>query len=340
MATAIGRIDATRAFKLFADWTDRIAAGELPASQPPRPQGVERNVVITLWDWAGPKSLSPRRDRHRQAQSHRQRQWPALWRTRGEHGFRADPGSGAPHEGRGEDAGSRSEDSVLEEQSDGAVAVLGRARHLGQPDQRAQSDVRREGSGLVHLEGRARRTIPAFCKKGSDHPSAKLFPLEQSNRHLSMYDPKTGKFTLISTCFPTHHLQFAEDANQTLWTSAGGPGERRGGLAQRKMFEETGDEKKSQGWTALILDTNGNGKRDDYVEPESTGRSHQGQADRRGFLRRRSESRRRLHLGVGARLPRCDRSAESRRKPARHRPGGNLRAALPRLFPARDGHRS
>ena len=33
------------------------------------------------------------------------------------------------------------------------------------------------------------------------------------------------------------------------------------------MFEETGDEEKSQGWTALILDTNGNGKRDEYVEP-------------------------------------------------------------------------
>jgi hypothetical protein len=33
------------------------------------------------------------------------------------------------------------------------------------------------------------------------------------------------------------------------------------------MFEETGDEAKSQGWTALIMDTNGNGKRDAYVEP-------------------------------------------------------------------------
>jgi hypothetical protein len=33
------------------------------------------------------------------------------------------------------------------------------------------------------------------------------------------------------------------------------------------MFDATGDEEKSQGWTALILDTNGNGRRDDYVEP-------------------------------------------------------------------------
>src|SRR3989441_5580943 len=55
MTTALGRLDAPRALKLFADWTDRIAAGELPASPPSRPQGVERNLVLTLWDWAGPK---------------------------------------------------------------------------------------------------------------------------------------------------------------------------------------------------------------------------------------------------------------------------------------------
>jgi hypothetical protein len=34
------------------------------------------------------------------------------------------------------------------------------------------------------------------------------------------------------------------------------------------MFEETGDEERSQGWTPFILDTNGNGKRDAYVEPD------------------------------------------------------------------------
>ena len=36
---------------MFADWTDRIAAGEVPTQTPPRPTGIERNVVVTLWDW-------------------------------------------------------------------------------------------------------------------------------------------------------------------------------------------------------------------------------------------------------------------------------------------------
>ena len=57
---------------------------------------------------------------------------------------------------------------------------------------------------------------------------------------------------------------FAEDANHTLWTSGGG---QVVGWLNTKMFDETHDEMKSQGWTALVLDTNGNGKRDAYVEP-------------------------------------------------------------------------
>ena len=40
-----------RGMAMYADWTDRIAAGEVPEA-PPRPQGVERNVVVTLWDWS------------------------------------------------------------------------------------------------------------------------------------------------------------------------------------------------------------------------------------------------------------------------------------------------
>src|SRR5207245_11652450 len=54
----------------------------------------------------------------------------------------------------------------------------------------------------------------------------------------------------------------------TLWTSAGIGGPGVIGWLNRKMFEETGDEVKSQGWTPFIVDTNGNGKRDEYVEPD------------------------------------------------------------------------
>jgi hypothetical protein len=108
---------------------------------------------------------------------------------------------------------------------------------------------------------------PSFCKEGSSHPSAKLFPLNTSGRQLAVYDPKTKQVSLVDTCFATHHLQFAQDANYTLWTSSGGGGGAVGWL-NTKMWDQTHDAEKSQGWTALVLDTNGNGKRDAYIEPD------------------------------------------------------------------------
>src|SRR5205807_8463386 len=48
MVTRINEIGANKATGLFGDWTDRIAAGELPTTKPMRPQGVERNIVVTL----------------------------------------------------------------------------------------------------------------------------------------------------------------------------------------------------------------------------------------------------------------------------------------------------
>src|SRR5262249_27444602 len=44
-------------FQYFGEWTDRVAKGELPKSKPPRPQGVERNVVVTSWEWGTEKTF-------------------------------------------------------------------------------------------------------------------------------------------------------------------------------------------------------------------------------------------------------------------------------------------
>src|SRR5438067_9558935 len=38
-----------RSLKAFSDWTERVAKGGVPPA-PPRPKGIERNVVVTLWD--------------------------------------------------------------------------------------------------------------------------------------------------------------------------------------------------------------------------------------------------------------------------------------------------
>src|SRR5687767_7477741 len=55
MSNGLNGFGRRRVLQMFADWTDRIAAGEVPQA-PPRPRGIERNVVITQWDWADPKA--------------------------------------------------------------------------------------------------------------------------------------------------------------------------------------------------------------------------------------------------------------------------------------------
>ena len=50
MSNVMNRFGREPALEMFADWTDRIASGEVPEA-PPRPAGVEQNVVVTLWDW-------------------------------------------------------------------------------------------------------------------------------------------------------------------------------------------------------------------------------------------------------------------------------------------------
>ena len=122
-----------------------------------------------------------------------------------------------------------------------------------------------DGQGRVWMTTAIRgRDNPDWCKEGSSHPSAKYFPLERSNRQAGYYDPETEKFVLIDTCYGTHHLQFAEDDDDTLWFS----GDRQAiGWLNTKKYDETGDEQSSQGWCPTVIDTNGDGKIGRWVEP-------------------------------------------------------------------------
>jgi len=266
MTNNIGRLDARRALALFADWTDRIAAGALPASQPTRPQGVERNIVITLWDWAGPKDYL-----HDEISTDKRN--PSVNANGLIYGATEESTDLFPVLDPVNHKASQMRMPVRDPNTPSSKGNPMMPSPYWGPEpiwdsQTSMHNPMFDEKGRVWFTSRVRPPEnPDFCKKGSDHPSAKLTPVQSSNRHLSMYDPKTGKFTLIGTCFPTHHLVFAEDADNTLWTSAGGPQSGVMGWLNRRLFEETGDEARSQGWTALVLDTNGNGRRDDPVEP-------------------------------------------------------------------------
>ena len=266
MTNGLAQLGPERALPMFADWSDRIAAGELPPS-PPRPTGVERNVVITEWDWADPKAYL-----HDEIAADKRN--PALHANGLIYGATElstdylsvlDPASAVASQVKLPVRDPKTPSSADEKPTASSpywgdeIIWTSRANvHNPMFDEK----------GRVWITARIRPSDnPAFCKEGSSHPSAVLFPLKSSGRQLAVYDPQTKQVALIDTCFGTHHLVFAEDANDTLWTSSGGGGGAVGWL-NTKMFDATHDEEKSQGWTALVLDTNGNGKRDPYVEPD------------------------------------------------------------------------
>jgi hypothetical protein len=266
MATGLGYMGIDAALKNFADWTDRVAAGELPAAKPARPTGIERNLVVTMWDWSTNKAYL--------------------------HDSIATDKDNPTLNANGKIYGSPEESTDMVPVLDPKTHTATQIRHPWRDPELASTASNPKGPSaywseapwdghtsnhnpMMDREGRVWFTSrirspgaqPAYCSDGS-HPSSKVAPLKESPRQLSMYDPKTGKWSLIDTCFSTHHLYFAsKDPNYTLWTSAGGPASGVVGWLNTKRYLETGSEKDAQGWTPLIVDTNGNGKRDAYVGP-------------------------------------------------------------------------
>ncbi len=262
MAGGLNQMGKDRALQMFADWTDRIAKGEVPPA-PPRPQGLERNVVITQWDWADQKAYL-----HDEVSTDRRN--PSLNANGLIYGSLELSADYLPVLDPVKHTISQVKLTVRDPNTPATPAAMPKpSPYFGEePIWTSKNNVHNpmlDHQGRVWLTSAVRPAAnPDWCKEGSSHPSAKLYPIAQAGRHLAVYDPKTKQISHISTCFGTHHLMFAEDANHTLWTSGGS---QVVGWLNTKMWDETHDEVKSQGWTAMIMDTNGNGKRDAYVEP-------------------------------------------------------------------------
>ncbi|HEX7284483.1 MAG TPA: carboxypeptidase-like regulatory domain-containing protein, partial [Vicinamibacterales bacterium] len=217
MINGLNNMGKERALLLFADWTDRINRGEVPPP-PERPQGIERNVVITMWDWADPKAYlhdvvsTDRRDPTVNANG------PLYGALELSADYipvldpRTNEISQIPLSVRDPNTPPTSPKMAAPSPYYGEEPIWTSKNNVHNP--------MLDEKGRLWLTSAVRSPEnPAFCKEGSSHPSAKVFPLQRSGRHLQMYDPATRKLTHIATCFGTHHLMFAEDANHTLWTS-------------------------------------------------------------------------------------------------------------------------
>lgn len=250
--------------RYLADWSDRIAAGEAPDQKPVRPSGHERNVVATVRDWSTSKA-------YMHDLSGTDRRDPTV------NGY--GPLYGAPEL-------STDAMPILDPVANTATEVVVPVRDSDTPttheapvvqpspywgDERIWDSQANIHNPMLDAEGRVWLTArirgpdnPDFCKKG--HPSAEQYPTERTGRHLAVFDPKDESYRFVDTCFGTHHLQFAYDHRNILWTS----GDRNVvGWLDTERFLESGDSAGSQGWFPLVLDYNGNGQLDEWTEPDA-----------------------------------------------------------------------
>ncbi|MGX1349548.1 hypothetical protein AB7M49_003124 [Bradyrhizobium elkanii] len=266
MALALGSMGPDKVYSVFSKWTDRIAEGELPFDKPQRPKGVERNVVITMWDWA-----SPTHYQHDAISTDKRN--PTVNANGLIYGSPEESTDLVPTLDPIKNIASTIKEPYLDPNTPSSEdAPHGTSAYWGDDaiwdGHTSIHNVMIDEQGKVWFTARLRPPEnPDYCKEGSSLPSAKVAPQATSLRQLSRFDPVSGKWDLINTCFSTHHLYFANDPNNTLWLSAGGPGLGGGivGWLDTRKFRETGDGVAAQGWTPLVIDTNGNGKRDQFV---------------------------------------------------------------------------
>ena len=257
----------------LAAWTDRIKAGEL-AAVPPRPHDVERNIVVTVYDWSDPKHYL-----HDLALTDRRK--PTVNTYGPIYGAAELSTDNLPVLDPVKVTKTTMQVPIRDQDAPSSALanpVVAPSPYFG-AEQVWDSRVNAHNP-MLDQDARLHGTNPftqesASVLRGRVRPSVAKYPLAgtrsgfvQNSRQVTVYDQETKKFTFIDTCFGTHHLNFAEDANNTLWLSNNTQNELAVvGWVNTKLFWETGDAAKSQGWTPLIVDTNGNGKRDAYVEP-------------------------------------------------------------------------
>jgi hypothetical protein len=286
MLARLNLLGHDRAIAMFANWTDRITAGEVPPT-PPRPAGMERNVVLTLWDVAGPKTFL-----HSEVSTNR-------WNPRvnpngpvyngdwsGGDLVAVDPQENTastipiplPHEADRKNMPTWSPKAVTATSPYWGDEII-----WDDPLNPKNTQIDKAGRLWVSVENRPPEA-PNFCKASAGNVYAQAWQSGQVSKTqtsagrfqdtlqntgvrmpwesppgwgLAVYDPKSSKFESVDLCFGQSHAVFANDKDETLYFSL-----RTGGLGwfKTQVWNKTHDAAKSQGWCAPIIDYNGDGK--------------------------------------------------------------------------------
>jgi hypothetical protein len=261
MSASMDNYGRNRGLGMLADWTDRIAKGELPPA-PSRPQGIERNIVLTAWEWGTAATFAHDElttDKRHPTANANGTIYGVDWGN--DDLLMVDPV---------EHTATRVRLPVREE-----GIPPGKVQSMPEPspywgkqlywyDPATPTNMAIDSKGRVWMPARFRKpeNQPAFCKEGSSLPWAKMQPIPRGWRQMEYYDPKTRQFTMVDTCFDNHHVTISDD--EVVY----GSGSRTGdiGWVDIKVWDATHDPEKSQGWCGGYFDVNGNGKYDPDVD--------------------------------------------------------------------------
>jgi len=229
------RFGRQRGLSMFADWTDRIAAGEVPVA-PERPEGVERNIVVSVWDWGGGRFIhdaisTDKRNPtvHAGGEVFGVQQLSGMVAT-------LDPSTSTLSEFELEGLSGDWNPNA----NDHTSTIDSKGRHWM--------------SNTGAIEGKAHE----YCTNGDLSPWAALYPKQQrGGQMISVFDPETKESEAIPVCFGTHHLNFTWKSGERLYYS--GDTEVVGWI-DVDVWDKTKDPTKAVGWCPLVLDTNGDGK--------------------------------------------------------------------------------
>ncbi len=267
----------------LADWGQRIADGEVPAETPPRPTGIERNMVVTQWEWgdsftyAHDEVATDKRDPTLNG-------YGPVWGVdlANDRMLKMDPkthevstydvptvggfdvpwcdqtykqgaileGRATPQKGGFGTLGCPAEG--------GESAFVGKYHNPANPHNPMMDD-----QGRVWITTQIRREwaedMPEFCQNHENPKARQQLNEFAHHRQLGYFDPETEKFELIDTCFGTHHLQF--DDKGVLWTS--GDSFAFGWFDPSKYDPEKPETlKEAQGYIPMEIDSDGDGKAD------------------------------------------------------------------------------
>ncbi len=193
MVGGLAQLGPERATAEFGDWTSRIARGELPAEAPPRPQGIERNVVITQWDWADPKAYL-----HDEISSDKRN--PAVNANGLIYGSAEESRDYMPVLDPVHNTISQVKVPYRDPDTPGQPKPLQPSVFWGDEaiwdSHTTVHNPMFDERGRLWFTSRIRASNnPGFCKAGSDLPSAKLTPVLTSGRQLAVYDPATKQIS-------------------------------------------------------------------------------------------------------------------------------------------------